>query len=454
MVSDAPVCNDLAWVALGDWGEPGEAQKQVLRQTALEAERTKAQFALLVGDNFYPAGVSRWDDTQFTTTYEERFAAPALRIPHYAVLGNHDYLSGHPEAQVERHYKVQSNWTLPNRWYTKEFSLSCMGIPGAQGSSSQAANNTLNNETPQEVHGSLVERNATVLFIFIDTMVLAHGGLWDGIEQMERDEHWQWLEDALASHQADWVIVVGHHPIFSAGDHGDSRKLLKHLAPLLRYHGVDAYIAGHDHDQQLLLDVTGSKGPSYLISGSASKLREYVQYDHPRLRFADNSYGFLSMRLNGSHLSSTWLADDGRVSHVYIQEPRWKPWKSRERSSHSKSAERRPGMFVGYHWQVGVKPPPVNPVAGFFTIKATALVLFVFVMLFGLLLKFHGRRPRFTFIGAVAAPSGAREVCAVDTEGLKVALQADQEKEDPEMRPAHSQPTTELAPCMGDSNRA
>lgn len=44
-----------------------------------------------------------------------------------------------------------------------------------------------------------------------------------------------------------WLVVVGHYPIFSSGEHGDTSELLTYLQPLIEEFNVSAYIAGHDH---------------------------------------------------------------------------------------------------------------------------------------------------------------------------------------------------------------
>ena len=49
-----------------------------------------------------------------------------------------------------------------------------------------------------------------------------------------------------------WVLVTGHYPIYSGGEHGDSSELIEHLNPLLEKYNVDGYFSGHDHLAQHL----------------------------------------------------------------------------------------------------------------------------------------------------------------------------------------------------------
>ena len=51
---------------------------------------------------------------------------------------------------------------------------------------------------------------------------------------------------------AQWIIVVGHYPIYSAGSNGGAPELEEYLEPLMEEYGVDAYICGHDHTSEHL----------------------------------------------------------------------------------------------------------------------------------------------------------------------------------------------------------
>ncbi len=52
--------------------------------------------------------------------------------------------------------------------------------------------------------------NATVEFVAIDSHVID-------------EQPWQvdWLNATLRESDADWLIVYGHHPVYSSGFHGE-----------------------------------------------------------------------------------------------------------------------------------------------------------------------------------------------------------------------------------------
>ena len=65
------------------------------------------------------------------------------------------------------------------------------------------------------------------------------------------DEQLKWIEKSLAASTADYIIVGGHYPVWSIGNHGPTSQLIEQLKPLLEKYNVNAYICGHDHNMQV-----------------------------------------------------------------------------------------------------------------------------------------------------------------------------------------------------------
>ncbi|MFW5921149.1 MAG: metallophosphoesterase, partial [Polyangiales bacterium] len=84
-----------------------------------------------------------------------------------------------------------------------------------------------------------------VHFVALDTELI-------GSEQLD------WLEDDLASTDQPWTIAYFHRPAYSSGSsHGSSKKVRKHIAPILERHGVQLALAGHSHNYERTKPMNG-----------------------------------------------------------------------------------------------------------------------------------------------------------------------------------------------------
>lgn len=278
LLADDAKTGGLNFVVIGDWGRNGEKdQADVARQMAAAAGDMRAKFVLAVGDNFYEDGVASVEDPQWETSFEKVYSAPSLQVPWYAVLGNHDY---HLDCEAQIAYsKTSKRWTMPAHYFTRIEQI-------------DAAN--------------------TVEFFFLDTMPMA---TFDNDEAHYRDKvpwhdvprQMSWLASALAASTAPWKIVVGHHPIYSGGHHGDTPFLVEHVLPLLQKHEVQAFINGHDHDLQHLQ--AGSV--NLFCSGGGSKPRDTNNTSHTK--FARGCSGFMAVALQPDRMNIRMIDDQGNL---------------------------------------------------------------------------------------------------------------------------------------------
>lgn len=261
---------------------------------------------LALGDNFYWRGVQSVDDPLWKSVWEDRFQQESLRTPWYAILGNHDHY-GNPEAQIDfaredRDCKVfkhcPSRWILPRYWYSKLLSSS--------------------------------QRSFSALFVFLDTVIIAEGSSADiarekaSLGQLSNDdlkkwESWaeqrrvmaklqlQWLEHTLNSSKADWIVVAGHYPIFSGGEHGNTPELQEVVKPLLERYKVDAYLCGHDHTLQHLR----SDGIDYFVSGAGALQGEYTPLAESLFGTTEN--GFMAHRIGPDRMDVSVISGSGRT---------------------------------------------------------------------------------------------------------------------------------------------
>ncbi len=222
-------------------------------------------FVLLVGDNFYDAGVKSVDDPRFESDFEQAFPASSFPCPFYVCLGNHDYF-GNVQAQIE-YTKKSERWRMPANYYCISESVGSQSID----------------------------------FFVLDTTPIAEGDFSTRAQIC-------WLEDGLSKSTADWKIVVGHHPILSGGEHGACRRTRRALEPLFEKYKVDLYISGHDHDLQLN---QSTKGWLQLVSGAGSKLRS-THWINETL-FAQAQSGFAWVVVQDNQMFVSFFGVDGHL---------------------------------------------------------------------------------------------------------------------------------------------
>ena len=74
--------------------------------------------------------------------------------------------------------------------------------------------------------------------------------IWHVLQVVERQQ--KWVQEVISQSKADWVLVVGHHPVYSGGHYPGGAGVAEALVPLFKTHGVAAYFDGHDHNMQHL----------------------------------------------------------------------------------------------------------------------------------------------------------------------------------------------------------
>ena len=272
----------LNFLLVGDWGRNGEKdQVAVAKQMGLAADQNPAKFIISVGDNFYEDGVKSVDDPQWQSSFEQVYTAASLQVPWWSILGNHDY-HGNCDAQIEYHTR-SPRWNMPARYYTRTEQI-------------DAAN--------------------AVDFFYLDTTPMAKLDLDElmfhgNVKSQDLARQLTWLEAALAASTAPWKIVVGHHPVYSGGQHGDTPYIIKHILPLLEKYGVQAYFNGHDHDLQHL-----QAGKINLFcTGGGSKPRTQLKTT-AHTKFGLGCSGFIAATLAAEQLDVRMIDDQGKLLYA------------------------------------------------------------------------------------------------------------------------------------------
>ncbi len=245
-------------LAVADTGSANKHQRAVGQQMALVNRRQPVDLVVLAGDNVYPDGDPAKLDQAFVKPYQELLAN---KVPFFAVLGNHDIRTRNGEGQV-----AYPAFGMGGRWYSL--------------------------------------RRGPVEFFLLDTNVNA---AWQ--------HQLPWLKAALARSTAPWKVVVGHHPLYTAGFYGDDAAGIARLAPLFKRHGVQLYINGHDHNYERTKRIHGT---TYLtVGGGGAHLRavlpnENTAYATSQYSFAQLNFGAKKLRIEG------WNAEGQRIDQAML----------------------------------------------------------------------------------------------------------------------------------------
>lgn len=260
-------------------------QKPIAETMGRMAEAIDIEFVVAAGDVHHFEGVQSISDPLWMTNYELIYSHPDLMIDWYPICGNHEYRSN-TDAVVE-YSNVSARWTMPAKYYTfvKE------------------------------------EDDVTVRIVMLDTTPMIdkyreETEKYADASKSDWNEQIAWLDKVLSEADEDWVIVVGHHPIYAYTDKSDSERtdLQQRLDPVLRKYGnVDMYLCGHIHTFQHIrrpdCDI------DYIVNTSGSLSREDVKPIDGTV-FCSNKSGWSLITACKDTLSLHMLDKDGSVLHT------------------------------------------------------------------------------------------------------------------------------------------
>ncbi|CAM0950951.1 unnamed protein product [Alopecurus aequalis] len=278
----------LTVLAVGDWGRGGQYnQTLVAQQMGVVGEKLGADFVISTGDNFYNDGLAGDNDTAFfKASFTEIYTAESLQKPWYIVLGNHDYTGDALAQQSPAIREVDSRWTSVNKSFIVEAEI---------------------------VDFFLVDTSPFVLKYWNESK-------FDWRNVAPRDTYianlLKDLEDALTESKATWKIVVGHHPISSGCEHGNTTELRENLLPVLKTHGVDMYLNGHDHCLQRIGSIDSPV--EFVTSGGGSKAwAGKFKATTDKMEFLYDGQGFLSMQFTAAEANLVFYDVAGAVLHSW-----------------------------------------------------------------------------------------------------------------------------------------
>lgn len=279
----------LNFYLLSDSGRNGYYEQKSVAQVMGElSESIEPEFIVSAGDTHHYDGIESTTDPIWWTNFESIYTHPELLAQWYAVLGNHEY-RGNTQAVID-YTKVSRRWNMPSQYYTK----------------------------------SINENGVKLLLVMIDTPALIDKyrntpAEYPDAEKQDMAAQLKWLEQTLkeAKGQYDWVIAVGHHPIYA-----DTKKSIderddmqKRVDPLLRKYGVDAYLCGHIHNFQHIKQ-SGS-GVDYIVNTAGSLARPVKAIDGTQ--FCAGVEGFSIFSMSKSEMNIDFRDFRGKSIYTYVR---------------------------------------------------------------------------------------------------------------------------------------
>lgn len=259
-------------------------QKPIAELMGNMAENVDIECVIAAGDVHHFEGVRSVNDPLWMTNYELIYSHPELMIPWYAILGNHEY-RGNTQAVID-YSAVSARWNVPDRYYT--FAMENDGV--------------------------------TVRFVMVDTAPLLDKYREDTEKypdacKQDMNKQLAWIDSVLTDAKEDWVLVVGHHPIYAETGKDDSERLdlQKRLDSVLRKHkNVDMYLCGHIHNFQHIRKADSNI--DYVVNTSGSLSRKVKPVDGTK--FCSGETGFSLISADKKELNLHMINKEGKVIYT------------------------------------------------------------------------------------------------------------------------------------------
>ena len=259
-------------------------QKKIAELMGIMAEEIGPECVIAAGDVHHFSGVQSVEDPLWMTNYELIYSHPELMIDWLPILGNHEY-RGNTQAVID-YSNISRRWNMPGRYYTKVYE----------------------------------EDGTSVRFVMIDTTPLMNkyreeNNKYPDACKQDNEPQLQWLDSLLNEAKEDWVIVVGHHPIYAETSKEDSERMdmQDNVDRILRKHkNVAMYLCGHIHNFQHIR-VKGSS-IDYVVNSSASLSRDVNAITGTQ--FCSPETGFSVIAADKNELALHMIDKDGKVLHT------------------------------------------------------------------------------------------------------------------------------------------
>ena len=275
---------DINLFIANDLGRNGYyEQKPIAELMGKMGEEIGPEAVIAAGDVHHFEGVISTQDPLWMTNYELIYSHPELMISWLPVLGNHEY-RGSTQAVLD-YRNVSRRWEIGGRYYTKVYD----------------------------------DNGVSIRLVLIDTTPLInryhHDSTYPDVDSQDIDAQLKWIDETLNAAKEDWVIVVGHHPMYAQTkkDVIEQKDMQSRLLPILqRYKDkVAMYICGHIHNFQHIR--RGNDGIDYVVNTSASLARKVSATEGTV--FCSPSEGFSVVSATKQQLNLYMIDKTGNVIH-------------------------------------------------------------------------------------------------------------------------------------------
>lgn len=259
-------------------------QKPIAELMGRMGETIGPKCVIAAGDIHHFNGVASVNDPLWTTNYEQIYSHPELMIDWFPVLGNHEY-RGNTQAVLD-YGQISRRWMMPSRYYTKVFN----------------------------------KKGLSLRVVFIDTTPLINRyrkeyTTYPDARKQNDVAQLQWLDETLRNAHEDWIIVVGHHPIYAETSKPQEERddMQKKVLPLLhKYNNVALYACGHIHNFQHIRK--SNDKIDYVVNSSASLARKVNPIDGTQ--FCSPEPGFSVISATSSQLNLYMIDKEGKVLYT------------------------------------------------------------------------------------------------------------------------------------------
>ena len=283
----------VRFFAIGDWGGSlwsdnikfpfsTKNQRKLAKTMQNIADKNKVDFVLSLGDNIYPCGVESATDFRFDQSFKQVYQKGSMEnIPWFLIAGNHDHCKNNAHYQIE-HSTFSDIWNFPDFYYSLNINLS--------------------NKT----------KHMKIKFLMIDTTLLCNLNEFeqnfDKFDSLNR-KHLKDLDYEIKNSNADYIFLVGHHPVFSSMSvRPTSKCLYDNLFQLIKKYSIKAYISGHDHTLQSII----------------YKNFDYHEKRNMKFNFfisgaGESMYDFERMEKNQSFITEYYLSKQGKNTSGFVE---------------------------------------------------------------------------------------------------------------------------------------